>query len=511
MSNTRYAEPGEPLAQNRFASSAAFDTGLLGNLVARRCEKLEKAEDRELVWFLQWVSHQAGGLRRFVRVFCQTYAEQIATRAMQRLGFKAGQIYNAEQVRAVRAEFPLGEHEDDFLLKGEEDLMSAMGYKRKSSSCLTRSEAARRPNSYPAEKFVRRCQEAVATLEARITDFCLNPEVNPDAFSPWFFPNLIQTLHRARKAHATQLQACFVETDVSEAVESELDYALETGCMVIIEGRARLGKSSGARHWCDARPGRIRYVQVPPGNDEKGFYRVVAQALGVSSGLSMKGSQIRERIENTLQGRDIMIVFDETHYLWPQTLRRPEASPIRLSWIMTALINKGVSVGLVTTPQFSRNQKQTEKSSGWTSEQLVGRTGHYKKLPMELSHRDLVRVVKAHVPELDEEIHEMLAKYAAQSMGYVAGIEHVVKRARFVASRQGRTEPTFADIDLALTAAPESDAAFTGALNEASVAIAKKQGAEPIEFSVPKARKRTVRVNDPTVSNGASRAPAGKT
>jgi len=47
----------------RFASSPVFDRALKANLVAARCSVLESAEQREICWFIQYLSLHAGGLR----------------------------------------------------------------------------------------------------------------------------------------------------------------------------------------------------------------------------------------------------------------------------------------------------------------------------------------------------------------------------------------------------------------------------------------------------------------
>ncbi|MGP8021566.1 MAG: hypothetical protein ACLPRE_11350, partial [Limisphaerales bacterium] len=36
----------------------------MANLVAKRCSVLERAEDRELIWFTQLISHQPGGIKK---------------------------------------------------------------------------------------------------------------------------------------------------------------------------------------------------------------------------------------------------------------------------------------------------------------------------------------------------------------------------------------------------------------------------------------------------------------
>jgi hypothetical protein len=56
--------PDRPLRQERYCSSPELERGLLANLVAKRCEVLADREDRELIWFLQYLSHGNGGLKK---------------------------------------------------------------------------------------------------------------------------------------------------------------------------------------------------------------------------------------------------------------------------------------------------------------------------------------------------------------------------------------------------------------------------------------------------------------
>src|SRR4051794_12902960 len=102
MSSTRRAETGTPFRQERFSSSAEFERGLMGNLVARRCEVLERDEDRELVWFIQLLSHAPGGLAKLAAELLAIFPERVATKTMHEVGFKSGQIYNAPTVKRVR-------------------------------------------------------------------------------------------------------------------------------------------------------------------------------------------------------------------------------------------------------------------------------------------------------------------------------------------------------------------------------------------------------------------------
>lgn len=462
MSNTRHAAEGEPSRQERFMSSTAYVRGLMANLVARRCELLDAAPDRELIWFLQLLSHREGGLAAFTRELLGRYPERITTKAMQRLGIKRGQVCDAEQVREIRKDMPrngwgslfplrddprlrsLAEYADEALMDIDDE---SGGEMRRQREAAKRESEAKIPDSYPAAAFFERCEEATTGLLGFVEELCLNPE--QPISSPWYFPTLIETLREFQAAWITERSAGLVTTEIGRQVKEALDYALETGCMVLVDGQARTGKTTATLQWCEQHPGRARYVQVPSSKDESGFYRAIARSLGVSINLNSKAVELRNRIEDTLQGSRLMVVFDEAHYLWPQGTSRG-ALPDRLNWIMTALVNKGVPVGLVTTPQFIRSQKRVEQESSWTSEQFIGRIGLYQRLPDTLDEKDLAAVARVRLPEGDDKATALLVAYARSSAKYLAGIDAVVSRARYLATKTGRDKVTRADVAAAI-------------------------------------------------------------
>jgi hypothetical protein len=366
MSNTRRASPDNPLRQERYCSSPEFERGLLANLVAKRCEVLADRGERELIWFLQYLSHCNGGLRKVANDLWQM-----------------------------------------------------------------------RPSNKESH--------VAGDLDKLLVELCLNPEIKIEAASCPYFPNLFQILQEYRRRSIEAVRTTRVVTELGQQVFDALDYALEGRCLVLIEGLARKGKTFATKAWCDLHPGQARYIQVPSTNDDIGFYRAIARSLGVSNNLSFKAQQLRNRVEDVLQRGDLMVIFDEAHYLWPQCNYR-EALPARINWIMTALVNYGVSVALVTTPQFTRAQKVVEKRTHWASEQFIGRIAHYQKLPDGLNEHDLKAVARSLLPEGDRKSIETLVAYAQASAKYLAGIEAVVRRARFLATKENRTKVLFANI-----------------------------------------------------------------
>lgn len=492
------------MKQARYASSPEFERGLIANLVAQRCRVLEQSDDRQLIWFIQLLSHAAGGLKAVAAELLEKYASRIGTASMRRFGKRPGQHYSVEQVRAIRAELPLSEREA-FLLGGEEmdsDVMSKVlgerGERMVAQQALARMAGCSPkvdtwPTSYPVEAFASLCRVQAERLEEELKKLCLDPAILIEPGAPWWFSELIPCLREYCAARIAERRSQTVVTELGQQIYDELDYALETKCLVLIEGLARMGKTYAAKAWCAQRPGRARYVQVPSTNDEVGFFRAIAKALGISSGLGWKAVQLRERIEDVLQGGDLILVFDEAHYCWPTNDYR-YALPGRINWIMGALVNQGVPVALITTPQFIKTQKIVEARTQWTSEQFIGRVGHFQKLPQSLSEDDLKNVALSLLPGADAKSIEILVRYAQGSAKYLAGIESAVRRACYLAAREQRQAVNRADIKRAIQESViPSDNALAQAL------------AEPEKR--PRRRVDFVSVKEPLTADFSDRAP----
>jgi hypothetical protein len=214
-----------------------------------------------------------------------------------------------------------------------------------------------------------------------------------------------------------------------------------------MEGEARTGKSFAAHAWCEQHPGVARFVEVPPSNDDSGFFRALARGLGLGNFLKYKVCDIRERVESVLLTGDLILVLDEAQRLWPQrNLRR--CFPGRIVWIM-AMANHGVPIAMVSTPQFLTTQRAVEKS-GWNSAQLTGRIKHYEPLPLDLAQADLMAVAKSVLPEADSQVLRALAIYARSSARYLAAIDSISTRARYLAMKDGRSAATTADVKKAM-------------------------------------------------------------
>jgi hypothetical protein len=434
-----------------------------------RCGLLEKAEDRELLFSLQYHSWQPGGLAKIAADLLVRYPEHLCTPSMTKFGCKSGQVYGSGEVKAVRSEIPNGE--ELFLLCGESSDFEILpevptlcdeifeGANR-SQALHKHREAQKRakaqPSSYPAAKFEELCQEAAKGLEDYLARLCIDPGLKLE--SPWYFQNLISCLREYLGKEAGRKNGT-AETEITKMIEEALEYALQSGELVPIQGLARIGKTHALKSWCERHPGQARYIQVPPTNDDASFFRSIAEALGVSSGLSFKTTQIRERVKRTAQSARLLLCFDEGHWLLTQDYRARKR-PSRIAWIMTELVNKDVPVVLVSTPQFEEDKTRIKERTGWNWDQFDGRIGVPIILPAEISPQDLDAISRAQLPKEDfdacgessnyKKAINALVGYAMFTKSQVAGIGHVVKRARFEAEKQGRKKLRLAEISSAI-------------------------------------------------------------
>ena len=145
-------------------------------------------------------------------------------------------------------------------------------------------------------------------MEKHLLSLCLDPALPVADGSPWYFPTLIETLREVQSKWIAEHSAGAI-TGIGERVGNALDYALESRRFVIIDGLPRIGKSHAAKAWCNAYPGRARYVELQSSYDEMSFLRAIAKALGVSNRLNSKVQDLRSRIEDTLQPGHLVLVL----------------------------------------------------------------------------------------------------------------------------------------------------------------------------------------------------------
>ena len=449
MTNTRKAPEGSPLRQERYCSSNRYETGILCNLVAKRCRTIEREKNRALIYFLQQRSHEEGGLKKFADEFLSMFPDRIGTPSMHQYGIIPGKNYTAKQVKKIREEIPNGLQ--DFPLYGEfpkTDLDRLLP--NDSSKAKERyNKSISYPKTYQVDVFIDRCGWEKDKLSELLMRICLDPEIDLSSNVAWYFNNLLGALHEYRNKYIEKAKDEIAETEVTKRIFGDLDFAKETKSFVVIEGDTRTGKSTAAENWSQIHAGEAVYVKLESGNDDITFFRTIAKSLGTACSTKMKPAEIRIRIEDTLQEGHLALVLDEAHFIWPQTTR-PRKAPNRVDWLRTALIDYQVPVVLISTPQFEEKCSLLEKKVGWNSRQIRGRVALHTTLPSDLSEDDLRALAMHLLPEANKTSILRLVGIAQQSDGYVAGMERIAKRARFFAKQSGRVSATAQDVKRAV-------------------------------------------------------------
>jgi hypothetical protein len=450
MSNTRRAEDNAPLRQERYCSAPEFSQSLAAIPVAKRCEILDDAELRELIWFLQ-------------------------VRSLPNRDGMGGRIGS---VRAIARELLLQFPPEPIETLCEDFDLRANGYSFR--SVIVRD---------PAE--IAECY--IGPLTDALFDIALNPTSRLERV-PGLGDDARGKLRQYRAACVARAELKLAPTTVSQMALDSLNFTLATGKASLMEGRARTGKSETAKAFCECQPGIARYVEVPSTNDEKSLYKAVAEALGVADGASYTGLQIRERVEDVLRRTKFMLVFDEAQNLWPRRMR-PTSVPARVLWVMS-LMNLGAPVAFMALPEFSRWMDIVAEKTAWSKAQIEGRVARRRTLPEQLTEADLNLLVRAKAPELSEAGFKALVSAARLHPSKSAAVViDAIASARYIASRRGANAISFDDLRQAISDdwLPIADAT----LGADSPGIAS---ALPVQSKVAPARSSPMPVADAAIA-----------
>jgi hypothetical protein len=255
-------------------------------------------------------------------------------------------------------------------------------------------------------------------------------------------------------------------TDIGWQIHQGLEYCCNSRGLVLMSGRARIGKTFAVQSFCKIHPGRARYCEVPSSSDDLAFFTAIAQALGITIEVNAKTKNLRPRIEAALRSGDIALCLDAAEFLWPSYTYRL-ARPLRICWLMQ-LVNLRVPVCLIATEEFFNAQQAYEKKSGWQSAQWTRRIGKFIQLPEKLGIADLEKVARAWLPDGEKKSIESLADLANLSTKHLAAIEHAVNQARFYAQQRGKASPSWEDVQRAIReSAIPSDVGLATAMNKA--------------------------------------------
>jgi hypothetical protein len=466
MSSTRHAEDGAPLSQERYMSSPEYAElrGISGNAVTAKAALLDHPAKRSLLFFLQAMSLQPGGLQRFAREFLEMFEARIGTPTMHRVGMKPGQKYDSKTAELIREELMDESEEAESLLM---------------SICPV-NYAPRPPHeeAATAAQMLTHCREKLSGLPGFIIEICINPRLRfsvqgetdaaldrerikieeqfevpeaasrnsrPGASLPWF-KDIIGALFEFKRRHEEAARRDFVTTEVARQVFEVLDVSLATGKMVVIQGESRIGKTTAAEAWCQQHLGEARFVSLNGIRNYSGVFRAIAKALGLSSSAAHSTTKVQARIEDMLQRSRLVLVLDEAHFLL-SSAERTRTAPELIDWVNTALCNHHVPCALVCTPQLTLRMARHEHQAGWNADQWRGRVKRFCMLPEVPKAQDLRAVARKLLPDADKATIDYIAGYALSSKLHMPAVVDAADEAKLLIQREGRQRVTFEDVE----------------------------------------------------------------
>ena len=397
--------------------------------IAAKAATLENPRKRSLLFFLQAISLRPGGLNQFTKDFLAMFPERIGSPAMHRAGLKSGRIYS----RSIAEEII-----SDLLLW---DPIELMGDANDDERFQPASDSENTFLLHPTvDRFLEVCRvRASQDLPGFVTELCINPRLsfraegdedwmieceresaeripNADgcaggrfytASLPWF-DDIIGALFEFKKRFEEAARDQFVMTTIGQEVFETLDFCLATSKPVAIVGTERIGRTTAVEAWCNLHLGEVRFVSLSGLMTRTALLRSIAKALGLASSYTRKAVEMQVHVEDFLQRSRLVLVIDESHFLFSQNLRlysRPEM----IDWLDTALYNHGVPFALCATPQFAHRLNDFEKQTGWNAGQFKGRVKRWRVLelptPSDLmgrtatskSHRAMLRRLVSHI------------------------------------------------------------------------------------------------------------------
>ncbi len=425
--------------------------------------------------------HYAGGLTKFSHDLIERYADQIGTATMAKLGLV--ERYSPSEALAILRELTQFQREelfgDDFWLF---ENAFAYGDPRAGNLQVDRELAGWRFDEDGEARFAPEYWSGTrAELEQLLIDrltpaaarkiclakaqsdlagyfkrLCEQPQIglrpnDEGNGAPNYFSRIGPALLEFIDQRAAVLRGMLAETEVSQLVFRWMAKARTMKEPVMISGNSRFGKTEAAKTLCEMEPGRYRLVNTPASNSIGDLLREVADSLGIEVGPQNNLRQLRERIDYVLRFANLVLIFDEFHFIFPTAFSR-NSNPPRLNWVRRSVVDKKIAAVFICTPQdYQRASNAFQKVTKFAMEQFDGRVAATAYLPESLSKADLFAVARVHFSDLSESVLQLVVDEALnRERNYISGVAHIAKLAWDNAREKVRPRPLLCDIKEAI-------------------------------------------------------------
>ena len=404
------------------------------------------------------------------------FPDRVGTCTMHELGMRKGQHYTGREAFVIRTQIRDNGDCTVSMLERESDIRELV--EPTWDDCPVSA-----PRSYgppvPRQDLYEECFEAAKTkLPDFLVELCINPrilieldkpEVEADGstrnlaedeiheLSAWdcepadlvCFRDVIGALVEYKRRYEERVKADFYLTGIGKQVWKQLDAALKTNTMIVIDGLEGRGKTEAVRAWTNCHLGEARFASLDGTSSKTAQVRELARALGVGHGNPRIALEMQTSVKEVLQSSGLMIVVDEAHFLFNQHLRQ-SGRPELLDWIDTALCNPPLPLALVTTPQFLDCMERSAGQVGWNYRQFKRRCKRYVRLPAKNTPHDVEAVARKLLPDADKATIKQIMAYEALSKRDLSAVGDVVREAKLLADEDGAGEVNFEHVKRAI-------------------------------------------------------------
>ena len=297
-------------------------------------------------------------------------------------------------------------------------------------------------------------------------------------------PEMIQAALVCIQQFSADASASFYQTNVGGEVWQTLDWCLETRRPVCLWGDSGRGKTAALRAWCHAHRGEARAFTVPGYGTQNDFFRAFADGFGFGHSSVRRGNEVRFPLESLAQQAGLVVIIDESHFVLNHSDRT--GRPPLIDWIDAALVDKGVAVALVGTPQFAARLSEIERKTGYNGDQFRRRfAGRWVTLPEATDEKDLEMLVTRQLPRIGKTLQRRAVDYA-RTLRDVSGLFDLVRDAQTFALRAGHEEPTPDDFSKAMSVRLSNDNAMASSFTPSTkrAAVQRQPVCEPIAVKV---------------------------
>jgi len=113
-----------------------------------------------------------------------------------------------------------------------------------------------------------------------------------------YFPDIVGALIEFKRRYEERVASEFCHTAISRQIWQQLDYALKTRTMIVLDGREGRGKTEAVRAWCHCHLGEARFVSLDGTSTKTAQVRELATGLGVGHGYGSKVSEMQASLDS---------------------------------------------------------------------------------------------------------------------------------------------------------------------------------------------------------------------